>query len=518
MSNTCEIYETSGLELVSKLLLADKVFTVVQFAPATRVLIGEKFGLAVGEDALGKLSSALRLIGADAVVDGAIAQDAIILQKVKAVKDKKEKGGAPVIVGKGNCCKAAPMEVSARLLRKYYSAQTEKTVRIISIVCCEKAKERAKGSDVILTADELASFLLDMDFNVRLMSKSPVDTPFGVASGAAYICAAAGGKAEAVARCLIEDKSRVGIQKLAYSGLYGKGAVREANIPSAEETYKFAVVACPDEVEKIRADIENGVCAYDLVEFTCGGCISKGLENCEDKDRILKVRGLGLRYLDRAHAARSAESSPYSALLLKEWEAMVRSGEADAEIAPITEEELYVAPVIIEPLIFEEPVEEVVEIVEEAPVEEVVEIVEEAPVEEVVEIVEEAPVEEVVEIVEEAPVEEVVEIVEEAPVEEVVEIVEEAPVEEVVEIIEEAPVEEVVEIIEEAPVEEVVEIVEEAPVEEAPVVEEIPVEEETPVEEASEEEDEEENTCQWGKGKGRLSTRDRRRLKKKNKK
>jgi hypothetical protein len=225
--------------------------------------------------------------------------------------------------------------------------------------------------------------------------------PFGVASGSAYFCAVAGGKAEAVARCLMEDKTRAAAQKLAYSGIYGKGAVREAVILAEGKEWKFAVVACPDAAEKVRADIENGVCAYDFVEFTCGGCVSKGLENCEDKEMTMKLRALGLRYLDKAVAARSADRSSYAELMMKEWNAMVRSGEADMENTPITEEELMPAPIV------EEVVEEVVE---ETPVEEVVEeVVEETPVEEVVEeVVEEAPVEEVVEeVVEEEPIEEV---------------------------------------------------------------------------------------------------------------
>nr|MBR6778101.1 hypothetical protein [Clostridia bacterium] len=403
MTNVCEIYEMTAMELVGKLFNADKakVFVAVQIAPAVRVMLGEKLGFGRGEDVMPKLSAALRAMGADAVVDTAIAQDAVTLMQYKAIKIKKEEGGAPVIAGKGGNT-PCPAEISARLVKKYYSGiEQGKSVRVVAVACCEKAKAKLKGADVVLTVDELAEMILATGMKVRLMAKVAIDTPFGVASGAAYICAASGGKAEAVARCLMEDKTRAAVQKLAYSGLYGKGAVREATIVADGQEWKFAVVVCPEAAEKIRADIENGVCEYDFVEFTCGGCISKGLENCEDKEMTLKLRGLGLRYLDKAHAARSADMSPYAALALKEWEGMVRSGEACVENTPITEEELQPAPVV------EEPVEEVVEEVVEEPVEEVVEEVVEEPVEEVVEEVVEEPVEEVVEEVVEEPVEEV---------------------------------------------------------------------------------------------------------------
>ena len=106
MTDVREVYEMTDTQLVEKLFQADKekVFAVVQVAPAVRVLIGEKFGFARGEDALAKISAALRAMGADAVVDTAIAQDAVTLMQVRAVRAKKEQGGAPVTVGKGACC------------------------------------------------------------------------------------------------------------------------------------------------------------------------------------------------------------------------------------------------------------------------------------------------------------------------------------------------------------------------------------------------------------------------------
>ena len=267
MTDVREICEMTAMELVEKLFKADKekVFVAVQIAPAVRVMIGEKLGLARGEDSMKKLSSVLRTMGADAVVDTAIAQDIITLMQTKALQAKKEKGGAPVVAGKGSAT-PCPAEMSARLLKKYYSArEAGKSVRVVAVVCCEKAKGKLKGADVVLTADELAEMILATGVNFRLLKKSAIDMPLGVASGAAYICPSAGGKAEAVARCLMENKSREAAQKLAYSGLYSKGAVREATVVAGGQEWKFAVVACPDAAEKLRADIANGVCEYDFV-------------------------------------------------------------------------------------------------------------------------------------------------------------------------------------------------------------------------------------------------------------
>ena len=251
MTDVREVYEMTAIELAEKLLNADKerVFVAVQISPAVRVMIGEKFGLARGEDAMPKLSFALRALGADAVLDTAIAQDVITLTQVQALKNKKEYGGAPVIAGKGSEG-SCPGEMTARLVRKYYTQrECGKSVRVIAVVCCEKAKGKIKGADVVLTANELAEMIAASGINLRLMEKVSIDMPFGVACGAAYICAACGGKAEAVARCLMENKTRAAAQKLAYSGLYGKGAIREAVITAGGQEWKFAVVVCPEAAE-----------------------------------------------------------------------------------------------------------------------------------------------------------------------------------------------------------------------------------------------------------------------------
>ncbi len=441
MSN---VYGMTDVELVKKLLRADreKVFVVMQIAPALRVMLGEQFGFARGEDSLGKITAALRLLGADVVVDCAIAQDIATLLQLRALKVKKENGGAPVVVGR--CDGISPMDIGARMLKKHYAAQAAgKSVRVVTVACCEKAKAKVKGADVVLTMDELVEIIKEAPLNIRLMKKSALDTPFGVASGAAYICASAGGKSEAVARCLMTDKDRSAAQKLAYSGLYGGKAVREAVISAGGTDWSFAVVACPEEQKRISEEIDKGICGYDFVEFTHGGCISHGLGDSEEDQMKCKLRGLGLRYIDRARSARSADRSAYAEIALKEWESMVRTGEAVAENTPITEDELTPAFLfhdeIVEELavdseemateeVVEEPVEEVIEEVVEEPVEEVVEEVVEEPVEEVVEEVVEEPVEEVVEEVVEEPVEEVIEEVVEEPVEEVVEEVVEEPV------------------------------------------------------------------------------------------
>ena len=480
----------SALENAWKILTASKKrnFVVVQIAPAVRVSIGEKFGLTRGEDSVGKVVAVLELLGADAVVDTAIASDAITLMKLKKVRQNKETGAGTVYSSecpgwRRHAKKNYPeiellptaTSVCAKLLKKYYSeAEPGKKIRVIALEM-GKGKKDEPGVDLALTLDELGILVNSLETSVRLLKKKPLATPLGIGSGASYIAAASGGDAEALARCLTTEKNQLHYRKFEYSGLYGKGSRREAVMTLGGEEWKFAVVDSVAAADALLADIEAGA-RYDYVEITAcaGGQIGKGCDlSTEQGEMTRRLRHLGLKYLDRARAARSAETNAPAAALLKSWNALCRSGEAAAYdvIDEIVEDFDEVEEIV------EEPVEEVVE---ETPVEEVVEVVEEAPVEVVEEVVEEAPEEVVEEVVEETPVEEVVEEVAATETEVAEEVAEEPVVEEPVveEVAEEPIVEEVVEaVVEEAPVEEPVEEVVEEPVVEE-VAEEAPVEEE----------------------------------------
>ena len=456
----------SALENAWKILTASKKrnFVVVQIAPAVRVSIGEKFGLTRGEDSVGKVVAVLELLGADAVVDTAIASDAITLMKLKKVRQNKETGAGTVYSSecpgwRRHAKKNYPeiellptaTSVCAKLLKKYYSeAEPGKKIRVIALEM-GKGKKDEPGVDLALTLDELGILVNSLETSVRLLKKKPLATPLGIGSGASYIAAASGGDAEALARCLTTEKNQLHYRKFEYSGLYGKGSRREAVMTLGGEEWKFAVVDSVAAADALLADIEAGA-RYDYVEITAcaGGQIGKGCDlSTEQGEMTRRLRHLGLKYLDRARAARSAETNAPAAALLKSWNALCRSGEAAAYdvIDEIVEDFDEVEEIV------EEPVEEVVE---ETPVEEVVEeVVEETPVEEVVEEVAATETEVAEEVAEEPVVEEPVveEVAEEPIVEEVVEaVVEEAPVEEPVEEVVEEPV--VEEVAEEAPVEE----------------------------------------------------------------
>ena len=513
-----------------KILTADKkkTFVVVQFSTPSRISIGEWFGLARGEDGIGKVVTALRALGVDAVVDTAIAEDAMATYEAANVWQRRKKGiTAPYIstrcdafaevanellVGLDVPQMLTASEMSARLVKEYYAEKCaentpEKKVRVIAIEPC-KARKSSFYADVVLTTEELAGILADATINaevsLRLLKKGALDTPLGKSSACGYLTGKRGGAAEAVARCLLADKSETALRKLSYSGFYGNKGRAEAVVKDGETEWRFAVVQGLKKLRALIEDVKNGAARYDYVEVvTCeGGCVCGDgqLSVCGDvaDGRAAGVlRAAGLTALAQKCGLAAANENFAVSEFTQKWERTLREkglGWDDEDDEDEVDEDVReVASVVLgrvrrsvdepqetktvalkkepaEELRKVEPIEEVVEEIVEEPVEEVVEEIVEEPAEEVVEEIEDEPIEEVVEEIVEEPIEEVIEVIVDEPIEEVVKEIEEEPVEEVVEEIVEEPIEEVVEESVDEPIEEVVEEIVDEPVEE--VVEE----------------------------------------------
>ena len=542
MENTNNIM--NNIDKAWDILMASKtnVRVAVQVSPAVRVAIGEEFGLRKGEDALGKLTTALRVLGVDLVVDAAIAEDALAYELACEVKNRKENGGKlPVIYSKKYAWTKKALENAdlaeyvvtprpalqalAVQIKKMFLGDGKRTF-VISVVPClgkQKAVENVglrqgdlPAADLALTTVELADILRSADLDLKYIPASPCDEPFGVASGCGYIADIGGGFAESVMRSLASDQSADGIRRIEYSGVRGDKAVR-----IGYGDVKTMVVAGEENADQMAADVLAGAVKCDFVEVVGNplACAAGGGQP-EADDNTKRLRAYALYCMDKRSEVRLSAASEDTVALAAAF-ALDRAddgfAEAEVSLSPFDEETTAAETVVdevVEAAIVEEVVEEVVEepvveeaveeVAEEPVVEEAVEeVVEEPVVEEAVEeVVEEPIVEEAVEaVVEEPIVEEAVEEVAEEPIAEeaVEEVVEEPIVEEAVEEVAEEPIveEAVEEVVEEPIVEEVVEeVVEEPIVEEVveevveePIVEEVVEEvvEEAIVEEAVEE-------------------------------
>ena len=322
---------------------------IFQIAPAVRVAIGEAFGLEPGVNTLDKLVSALKMMGADEVFDTNFGADLTVLEESAEFLKRLEKGGPfpmftsccpawikylenenPKYLANVSSCKS-PMEMFGAVLKDQYAkmdAEDGRTTFHIAIMPCTAKKMEAKREefqrngvpdvDVVLTTREVVDMIKESGIRFAEIEGESPDLPFGMGTGAAAIFGTTGGVAEAVARHVLEDKSKNALQVLQFSGLRGNDAIREVTLPVGDLELKVAVVNGLVHAKKLLADIEAGTAYYDLIEvMTCkGGCVG-GAGQPYGLTPVKEKRAVGLYDVDRNSLIKRSERNPIAVKMLE---------------------------------------------------------------------------------------------------------------------------------------------------------------------------------------------------------
>ena len=171
--------------------LGDKDTRVVaQIAPAVRVAAGDAFGLAKGENSMGKIVAALHRMGFDEVFDTSYSADLTIMEESAEFLERVKNGGKlPLLT---SCCPAwvkfvddqfpdfrdnvstcrSPQQMFSAVIKEYYRnpehAGGKKTV-VVSIMPCTAKKMEAKrpnsftrgeqDTDIVITTTELTRMI-----------------------------------------------------------------------------------------------------------------------------------------------------------------------------------------------------------------------------------------------------------------------------------------------------------------------------------------------------------------------
>ena len=283
-----------------------KVRTVVQIAPAVRVAVGEAFGLPAGTNVLDQLVTALKYMGIDEIYDTTFGADFTTIEESEEFLARLEAGGPfPMFT---SCCPAwvkylemenpkylkhistckSPMEMFAAVLKDQYAekdAEDGRTTYHIAIMPCTAKKMEAKRPefqhdgkpdvDLVLTTQEIINMIKESGIRFAELEGESPDLPFGMGTGAATIFGTTGGVAEAVARRVVEDKSKNTLQAIQFSGIRGSETIRAVTLPVGDRALRIAVVHGLVNAQKLLDDIESGQEYFDLVEvMTCKtGCV-----------------------------------------------------------------------------------------------------------------------------------------------------------------------------------------------------------------------------------------------------
>lgn len=321
---------------------------VFQIAPAVRTAIGEAFGMEPGVNSIDKLVAALKMMGAAEVYDTNFGADLTVIEEAEEFLRRLQNGGPfPMFT---SCCPAwikylekenprylknvstckSPMEMFAAILKDQYKEKDAKdgktTFHIAVMPCTAKKMEAARPEfahggipdvDLVLTTKEIITMIKETGIRFKDLEGESPELPFGMGTGSAAIFGTTGGVAEAVARYIVEDKSKNALHTLQFSGLRGMEAKREIELPLGDRTLRVAVVHGLVNAKKLLEDIENGAAYYDLVEvMTCKtGCVG-GAGQPYGLTGVKTRRSKGLYDADRNALIKHSENNPIARDLL----------------------------------------------------------------------------------------------------------------------------------------------------------------------------------------------------------
>ena len=338
----------SDIDKVWDLITNPEKKTVVQMAPAVRVALGEEFGLAAGENVIGKLNAALRKIGFDLVFDTNFSADLTIMEEASEFLGRVQKGeNLPLFT---SCCPAwvrymetqhpdmlnhlstckSPQQMLSSVLKelvpKYFEGYTEENTYVVSIMPCTAKKVEAKrvqlskngkpDTDYVLTTQEIARMIKSAGLNLAELEPEGNDSPFGQYTGAATIFGASGGVAEAAVRTAYEFVTNETLGELDFKPLRGvdkNSRTKDTEVDIKGTKVKVRVVSTLKEAEKSLQEIKAGTADFHLLEvMACpGGCINGGGQprSCDDS-KVKEKRADGLYKEDSELQYRKSHENP----------------------------------------------------------------------------------------------------------------------------------------------------------------------------------------------------------------
>lgn len=326
-------------------LLNDKSKTVVvQTAPAVRVAIGEEFGMDPGSIATGKLVTALRMLGFDAVFDTDFAADLTIMEETtEFIERVKKNENLPILT---SCCPGwvkffehqfpeliympstarSPQQMFGAVAKSYYAEKIgvkREDMIVVSIMPClakkyEAARDELKTEDIpdvdiVLSTRELADMLKEAGIALDTLKESDYDNPLGESSGAGVIFGASGGVLEAALRTAADWLSGEDVKEIDFTAVRGLEGVKEATVNVAGLELKAAITSGLGNARKILDKIQRGEAEYHIIEIMAcpGGCLNGGGQPYSAHDStILEKRKDAIYTDDKNSKIRKSHQNP----------------------------------------------------------------------------------------------------------------------------------------------------------------------------------------------------------------
>ncbi len=350
---TAALTEVNHTDKVWEALNDPDKYVVVQTAPAIRVALGELFGMEEGTIVTGKLATALRRMGFDAVFDTDFAADLTIMEEASELIHRIENNGTlPMLT---SCCPAwvkfiehqfpelldipssckSPHIMLGTVAKTYYAEKIgidpQKMV-VVSIMPCiakkaeakrpELTKDEESNVDIVVTTRELAAMLKEAGMDFPNLPDSDFDRPLGETTGASVIFGTTGGVIEAAIRTAYDWMTGDDLEKVDFKQLRGMEGIREATVKINDMDLNIGIAHGLGNARKLLEDIRDGKSQYHAIEIMAcpGGCIGGGGQPYHHGNaKVVKKRQEAIYREDKNKKLRKSHENPEIIKLYKEY-------------------------------------------------------------------------------------------------------------------------------------------------------------------------------------------------------
>ncbi len=356
---TAAFLEQSSTDDVWAALADPDVHVVVQTAPSIRAAIGEGFSFPPGTPATGKLVTALRRMGFDAVFDTNFGADMTIVEEAHEFLTRLKDGPLPMItscspgwisfmekfypelIPHASTCRS-PMSMLSVLIKTYYAEQQgidPAKVYVVAIMPCVAKKYESRRpehflaedvpyTDAVLTTRELIWMIKCYGINFSILSDGEFDAPLGISSGAGDIFGTTGGVMEATLRAAGELITGKPADRLEFNEVRAVEGLCETYVAIGEHNIHVGVANGITNAKILLDKVIEGKEQFHVIEvMACpGGCVGGGgqpypPEGVKVLDpELLRKRAEALYAIDRGKKLRKSYENPavnevYSAYL-----------------------------------------------------------------------------------------------------------------------------------------------------------------------------------------------------------
>ncbi len=352
-------------------LLDPQKHVVVQTAPAIRAAIGETQGLEPGTLATGRMVTALRLLGFDAVFDTNFAADLTIMEEGTELLGRLESalrdGDADVALPMTTSCSPgwvkflehvfpdqipnvstakSPQQMLGTVIKTFYAEQkglAPEDIVVVSVMPCTAKKYEAgrpemttsgqADVDHVLTTRELGRLIRRYGIDFPALPDGRFDDPLGLSSGAADLFAGSGGVAEAALRTVHElvTGRELPAENLHVRDLVDIHGTREIALTFTGckpdhawlegVTARVAATSGLANARQLMEQVAAGESPYHFIEvMACpGGCLGGGGQPRRTTDAVRRARLQAILAEDEGKPLRKSHENPDIATIYGEY-------------------------------------------------------------------------------------------------------------------------------------------------------------------------------------------------------